>query len=42
MYGMLKQAPYGYNTQCGYCGLVDGRWMLFSTYDEYINYLRED
>lgn len=32
---------YGYLTQSGYKGLVDGRWMLFCTEDEYKEYIKE-
>lgn len=32
---------YGYYTQFGYKGRVDGVWMIFSTEDEYEEYLKE-
>lgn len=32
---------YGYFTPSGYMGLVSGRWMLFSTETDYIDYLQE-
>ncbi len=31
----------GYTTAEGYMGYVDGRYMLFATMDEYIEYLEE-
>ncbi len=31
----------GYNTPTGYMGLVDGKYMLFATEEEYIEYLEE-
>lgn len=31
--------PYGYDSSAGYRGrLPDGRWMLFPTYAEYMEY----
>ena len=34
--------PYGYYTQSGYRGLLpNGRWMLFVSDEEYIEYLEE-
>lgn len=33
---------YGYTVSCGYMGLVDGRWMLFATENEYREYLEEE
>lgn len=32
---------YGYFTPSGYKGLVNGKWMLFSTEAEYHEYMRE-
>ena len=32
---------YGYQTQSGYRGMVNGRWMLFTSRDEYVEYLAE-
>lgn len=32
---------YGYYISYGYKGLVDGRWMLFATQDEYYEYMEE-
>lgn len=32
---------YGYPVSCGYKGLVNGEWMLFSTEAEYYEYMRE-
>lgn len=32
---------YGYQTQSGYRGRVNGKWMLFTSYEEYIEYLCE-
>ena len=31
----------GYVTSNGYMGLVDGQYMLFSTEDEYYEYIKE-
>lgn len=31
----------GYLVSSGYRGLVDGRWMLFSTEAEYYEYMKE-
>lgn len=32
--------PYGYDSPAGYRGrLPDGRWMLFATHAEYMEYL---
>lgn len=31
----------GYVTSSGYMGYVDGRYMLFSTEDEYYEYIKE-
>lgn len=31
--------PYGYFTNVGYLGLVDGRYILFATEEEYYEYL---
>lgn len=31
----------GYHTSYGYKGYVCGRWMLFATEDEYIEFMRE-
>lgn len=33
---------YGYVVQSGFMGRVDGRWMLFATETEYIEYLSEE
>lgn len=33
--------PYGYYTSYGYNGLVNGKYMLFSTENEYIEYITE-
>lgn len=34
---------YGYDIKCGYMGrLNDGRWMLFPTEQEYIDYINEE
>lgn len=30
---------YGYYTPTGYMGLVNGKFMLFATEDEYIEYI---
>lgn len=32
----------GYHVSYGYKGFVDGRWILFATEDEYIEYLNEN
>lgn len=32
----------GYYISYGYKGYVNGRWMLFATEDEYIEYIKED
>ena len=32
----------GYFTAGGYCGLVDGKYLLFSDESEYYEYLREE
>ena len=32
---------YGYSIPSGYKGLVNGRWMLFATENEYYEYLKE-
>ena len=31
----------GYHTSYGYKGYVRGRWILFATEDEYIEFMRE-
>ncbi len=31
----------GYLVSSGYMGWVNGRWMLFATEDEYLEYMRE-
>ncbi len=31
----------GYHTDNGYKGLVNGRWMLFPTEAEYVEYMEE-
>ena len=31
----------GYYTSSGYMGYVDGKWFLFETENEYVNYMRE-
>ena len=31
----------GYYVSYGYKGFVNGRWMLFATEDEYVEYVRE-
>lgn len=33
--------PYGYYVSNGYFGLVDGNYILFSTDEEYYEYLKE-
>lgn len=33
---------YGYIVQAGFMGLVDGRWMLFATEADYIDYISEE
>lgn len=33
---------YGYYTDCGYMGLVGDEWILFSTEEEYHEYLQSD
>lgn len=33
---------YGYFTSYGYMGLVDGRWMLFATDAEYVEYCEDN
>ena len=30
----------GYNTDSGYVGLVDGRYMLFASEEDYVEYIR--
>ncbi len=30
----------GYNTDSGYMGLVDGRYMLFASEEDYVEYIR--
>lgn len=30
----------GYDTDCGYMGFVEGRYMLFASESEYIEFLR--
>ena len=32
----------GYNTDAGYMGYVDGRYILFSSEDDYYDYLAEE
>lgn len=32
---------YGYYTSTGYLGLVRGKWMLFATETEYVEYVKE-
>lgn len=32
----------GYITASGYMGLVDGRYILFASEEEYLEYLEED
>lgn len=32
----------GYNTDAGYMGFVDGRYMLFASEDDYYDYLAEE
>lgn len=32
---------YGYHVSFGYMGLIHGKWMLFSTEEEYIELLKE-
>lgn len=32
---------YGYHISSGYKGWVRGKWMLFATEDEYIEYMEE-
>lgn len=34
--------PYGYLIDCGYKGLTKNGWMLFTTEQEYIEYLEDD
>nr|DAH15960.1 MAG TPA: hypothetical protein [Bacteriophage sp.] len=31
----------GYHVPSGYMGYVDGRWMLFATENEYVEYITE-
>ena len=31
----------GYNTPNGYMGFVDGRYLLFCSEDDYLEYMRE-
>lgn len=31
----------GYYTSYGFMGLVDGEYMLFATYDEYVEYVTD-
>lgn len=33
---------YGYYTGYGYFGLVSGRWMLFASESEYLEYMKEE
>lgn len=33
---------WGYHVSYGYKGFVDGRWILFATEDEYIEYFNEN
>lgn len=33
--------PYGYPVYYGYRGLVGDHYILFSTYEEYLEYLKE-
>ena len=33
--------PYGYNVPNGYFGLVDGDYILFTTEEEYYDFLTE-
>lgn len=30
----------GYNTDSGYMGLVDGRYMLFASEEDYVEYIK--
>ncbi len=32
----------GYNVESGYMGLVEGRYMLFASEAEYMEFLKED
>jgi hypothetical protein len=32
----------GYYTSIGYMGLVEGKWMLFATETDYIEYIEDD
>lgn len=32
----------GFYVSDGYVGLVDGKWMLFATEEDYIEYMKED
>lgn len=35
-------ASYGYSVQSGYMGrLPDGRWMMFATHKDYLEYIEE-
>jgi hypothetical protein len=34
--------PYGYYTPYGYRGIVNNRWMLFVSEEEYLDYIKED
>lgn len=31
----------GYDIKVGYLGCVNGKWMLFATEDEYVEYVKE-
>ena len=31
----------GYNTDCGYMGFVNGRYILFACESEYVEFMRE-
>ena len=33
--------PQGYYTSYGYMGLVNNHYMLFATYEEYLDYITE-
>lgn len=32
----------GFYIEEGYVGLVDGKWMLFATEEDYIEYMKEE
>lgn len=36
----IRAEPYGYVVSNGYKGLVEGKWFLFATEEEYLDYLK--